>query len=126
WDEGRPKLAKEQCEHSHNEHDGRRDRKLDVGDRGTDQQCAVINDVDIDRCRHPVFELRDHIEDFVHGLDDVGIWLFENVEDDGGFAVERACAVFVRCRVDDVGNVPQLYRRAAASLHDDVLEVRGL
>ena len=55
--------------------DGDRHGELDVGDRRADQQRAVVDHVHLDRRRYPAFELRQRFENFVDGLDDVGVWL---------------------------------------------------
>ena len=109
----------------HDKHDGDRHRELDIGDRGADQQRAVIDHVDIDRRRYPALELRQRLEDFVDGLDDIGVGFFQDVEDDGGLAVEPAGAVFVDGAVGDVRDVAQLDGGPLCWFEDDVLKVGG-
>jgi hypothetical protein len=69
--------------------------------------------VDVDRWRYPVFELRITLKVSPRS-DHVGIWLFEDVEDDRRFTIERA-ARFVLRGVDDVGNIPQFIGTAPRS-----------
>ena len=71
-------------------------------------------------------QLRNCLNDFVDGFDHIGVWLFENVEDDSRLTVKPPGAIFVCCIVRDVRDFPQVYWRTVGSLQHNVLKIRGV
>ena len=71
----RGSAAQEQEHHHHHQRDGGEQRELHVADAGADRRGAVRQHRDLDVGRNPALELRQHLVDAVHRVDDVGVGL---------------------------------------------------
>ena len=113
-DDGGADLAQEQKHHDGDQHHRQHQRQFGVVQRGADRGAAIDGDTDVHVGRHGRFQMRQLRLHGVDGLDDVGVRL--TVEDDQNrrLAVGHAEIAIVLNGVGDLGDVGEADRRAVA------------
>ncbi len=94
--------------------------------RGTDGLGAVLQHRDLHRGRQHAFELRQGVDDPVHGLDDIRPRLAEHHHVQPLLVTGPGLDVGVLGAVDDLGDILQLHRCAVAIGHDQLRVVGGM
>ena len=121
-----PDAAQEDEDHHDHQNDGDQESDLHIFDCGADGECAIADDLDLDRRRNSRDQPRQLCLDPVDGVDDIGAGLLENDQEHAAFAVGPGGLLHVfgsRDRPADVAN-PQ--RPAVAIGDDDVVPVLGV
>jgi hypothetical protein len=108
-----------------NERERQHERELDIRDGGANRERAIGDEIDVDRARDRLFELRHHRLDPVDDVERVGRRRLEDQQNLGQIGPEPGARAGVLRPVDYGGDVPQLDRRAAAVGDDHLAELVG-
>ena len=125
-DEGRPEPPQKEENHQHHHAHAEQQAFLHVVHRGVDGHRAVGNDDDFRRRGNPSLNLGQDAANAVHRFDDVGIGLFENHHNDGGFDAHPPGVEVVLHPVHNVAQAAQPDGNAVGLGQDEGVIIFGL
>jgi hypothetical protein len=113
-------------EHDDRDQNDRHDqRQFGIVQRGADRGAAIDGDGHVHVGRHGRFQMRQLLLHVVDGLDDVGVRLAEQDDQDRRLSVGHAEIAHILNGVLHLGDVGQLHRRAVAVGDDQRRVIRG-
>ncbi len=125
-DERGTPVAEEEEDHADDQDDGKSELDLHIAHRGADGEGAVGEDIDVERGRQGLAQLRQQRLDAVDDGDDVGAGLALDVHDHRLCRVGPGGEPVVLLRLGDGRHVGHPHRRAVAIGDDDVAEGGGI
>ena len=123
---GRCRPPQKQKHDEHHESDGRGERKLHIVHAGPDGLRAITQHRNVETFGHPLPKLGQQFVDPVNGVDDVGVSLFGNDEQNRRVFVEPSRRTRVAHARADGGNARQTNDRAVDRLDDNRIVFAGI
>ena len=120
WDNGGPEVPQEQEDDRHHQPDGQHQGELHVLDGRPDRQRAVDDGADRDGRRDRRLKLGQRGLDALHRIDDVGTRLLEDQQHDAALAVLQPAHIHILGRIDRSADVADPNGRAGFPAQDDV------
>src|SRR5581483_4700558 len=119
------RLAQKEKNHQHHQYNGDEKRQFDIVDGGANGGGAVESDDKMDVAGNGRLERRQGGANAIDGVDDVGLGLLENDDDDGRFAIGKSGGANVLDGILDGGDVFEADGGAVVIADDERFVVVG-